>query len=1137
MLPKIPRIDTAAIARHPKTRLWGRRLAIFFAVVGVLGFLVAPPLIKSVLLSKLGEALHREVSIDSISFNPYTLTLRVNGVSVRERSEGKPGDEVFGFEALTVNAELTSMAVAGIVVKEVELVGPRANIVRLDEKRYNISDLIEPSGEEKPESAKGGLPRFSVSNIQIRGGNVTFDDRPEGVKHEVTDIAMRVPFLSTLSFYADTYVEPYFSATINGAPLVLQGKSRPFADSHESELALDLDNVQLARYLAYSPVDLPIRVLSGALDGDLRLRFVQSKDLPATLSISGKLGLKDLKVEQTGGAPLLAMKRLDVGLRDVDPIKRSIGIASVELTAPSVDVRIGKDGVANWLSLLPPATEGKAPEKPADKASEGPPVVLLVDSIAIREGVVDLLDQSTGSEQKGSIRDISLEAHNFDSSGARPVTFSLGWQVDAGERLKVEQIAIRDGSVDLKKREIVIGEYLVKGTRARMTRQADGKLAWFKAPTLRLAQAARKDKDEPWQLTVARADLEGQRFELEDLGVSPKATQTVELQSLHLENLSTRPDAEARLAAKLRINSKGELEVDGTLKPMLPQGSLRVDARSIELLPLQPYFGQFLNLTVTRGIVSAKGEVGVAPAKTGLAVGYKGDLTLGDFHSVDKINSSNFLRWKSFHFGQIDVTSNPPAVAIGEIALSDFFARVIVSPEGKLNLLQMVRGKESAEAPAASGDKATEKPAEAPAVVAMSDGEGRAEATLPPKPASDPVPVRIGKVTLQGGRIAFSDNFIKPNYSANLTKVAGRVTGLSSVAGTMAELELRGSYNDLAPLTVTAKLNPFAAKRYLDLDAEVKGIEMTGFSPYSGKYAGYAIEKGKLSLFLKYRIDDNKLVAENRIFLDQLTFGEPVDSPDATKLPVTLAVSLLKNRAGEIDINLPISGSLDDPEFSVGGVVVKVIVNLFVKAVTSPFALLGSLFGGGEEMAYVEFDYGYATITAPMRERLQSLAKALEDRPALKIELAGRIDPDSDREGLKHAMMMRRVKAQRLDELVKQGTESGSVEDVQISEKDYPRYLEKAYKAEKFPKPRNMIGLLKDLPVEEMEKLMMANMKADDEALRRLADRRAREVAQWLGEEGKVASERIFILQPNLTPAEGPQQEKAKGSRVDFSLK
>ena len=278
------------------------------------------------------------------------------------------------------------------------------------------------------------------------------------------------------------------------------------------------------------------------------------------------------------------------------------------------------------------------------------------------------------------------------------------------------------------------------------------------------------------------------------------------------------------------------------------------------------------------------------------------------------------------------------------------------------------------------------------------------------------------------------------------------------------------------------------------------------------------------------------------MFLDQLTFGDPVDSPDATKLPVTLAVSLLKNRNGEIDLDLPISGSLNDPQFSVGGLVVKVIVNLLVKAVTSPFALIGSMFGSGEELSNVEFDYGRAAITPAAQQRLENLAKALADRPALRLEVEGRVDLERDREGLKSARIDRKVRAVKRDDLTKQGVESGAADSVEVSAAEYPALLERAYKAEKFPKPRNMIGMVKSLPVDEMEKLMLANSSVDDDDLRSLGERRAKAVRDWLVAH-EVPAERVFLLPTKLAeaadkPGATPGADaKAKSSRVDFTLK
>jgi hypothetical protein len=550
--------------------------------------------------------------------------------------------------------------------------------------------------------------------------------------------------------------------------------------------------------------------------------------------------------------------------------------------------------------------------------------------------------------------------------------------------------------------------------------------------------------------------------------------------------------------------------------------------RGIELLPLQPYFGDRLNLTITKGQVTSNGEVALSLADDGsLGGAYRGQVTVGNFHSIDKTSSADFLTWKSIHLGKMDVALKPFSLAIGDVALTDFFARVIVSQEGKLNLLQIARKDE----PAGTTGKESGTISGAPAT-------GSASAPVAPAvttPPTSPPPIRIDQVTLQGGMVSFTDNFIKPNYSANLAEIGGRITGLSSMADSTADLDLRGAY-DGAPLTIAGKLNPLAAIPSLDIKAEVRGIELTPLSAYSGKYVGYAIEKGKLSLFLSYKIADNKLQADNRIFLDQLTFGEKVDSPDAVKLPVTLAVSLLQNRRGEIDINLPISGSINDPEFSIGGIVVQVIVNMLTKAITAPFALLGSLVGGGEELSHVAFADGRAVLAPEALKRVQALSKALDDRPGLRLEITGRIDPEKDREGLRQAAIEHKVKAQKLALLVKEDKEAGAADDVAIDDKDYLPLLEQAYKQEKFPKPRNFVGLAKSLPREEMEKLMLANVQVGDDELRDLASRRAKTVADWLSTTGKIARERIFLLPPKLA-ADGSGPKDAPLERAEFSLK
>jgi len=371
--------------------------------------------------------------------------------------------------------------------------------------------------------------------------------------------------------------------------------------------------------------------------------------------------------------------------------------------------------------------------------------------------------------------------------------------------------------------------------------------------------------------------------------------------------------------------------------------------------------------------------------------------------------------------------------------------------------------------------------------------------------------IRIGRIDVKGGNIAFSDRFVRPNYDANLTGMAGSLTGLASDPGTIAKLSLLGKVDNAAPVSVEGELNLFRQDQYLNIGASVKDFELTSLSSYSGKYVGYGIQKGKLSAELVYRIEDRKLSATNRIFLDQLTFGEAVDSPDAVNLPVQLAVSLLKNGRGEIDLNLPVSGTMDDPEFSVFGLVIRALFNLAGKAVTAPFSLLGAAFGGGEELSKLEFDPG--------------------DRPALRLDVTGLADPATDLEGIRRAKLLDQVRGIKLKALIKRGESAPSLEEIEFSEQEYPDLLAQVYDDAEIKKPRNLIGFAKRLPVPETEALLLADIKVGDEDIKALALQRAQRVREWLVEEGKVSPERVFLVSPTAA------QVSAGGRLVHFSLR
>lgn len=1088
----------------------GRRLATwlggFLLVFGLLGYFAGPPLLKSLLVEQLSRELGREVSIAEIAVNPYALSAEVAGMSVKAAD----GREVAGFDRLKVNLSTASLFKLAVVADAIRLDGLRLNVVHEGEGRYDVSDLLDKwlAPKDEPPSE---LPRFSLNNIQLSNARVALDDRPKGVVLAVTEINLGLPFVSSLPYQADIFVEPSFSARFDDAQLTLAGRSKPFAGKMESELDLALDRFDLASLQPYLPPGLPVRLLAGHLDSDLKIVFREMAEQTFSLGVVGGLRIAGMTLAERDGQPLLAWKELAVDVEESDLIGRRVAVRRVTLDGLDASLRVSKQGEFNIFRVIDGLAAGKPAAAPAP-APAAPALAWSLGEAVLKDGLVRWRDESNRVPVVGEVRQLQVRTGAIDSRLQAPIEIpEVSYQVDLGERFRVERMQVKGVHVDLAAHRVDVAEVANDGTRVRLLRNAEGVVEWVSSPILKTIRAtdAKVEDNRPWVGKVARLAVDGLDFRFEDQAAGGQ-TAVQELNGLRLqgENLGNEKGGKGRIELSAKLNKRGSLKVDGSVQLLPLDLDLRVETQAIPLLPLQPYFAEHVDVALNAGQFSNKGEMRLGLDDGGLKAAYRGSATIGNLQAVDKANKTDFLRWKSLYFGAIDFHLAPLSIGIGEIALSDFFARLVLSESGRLNLQDIVRSQ-----PAPTGDA----------------GQGAAPvAAVTPAPtpaaAKAPVPIRIAKVTLQNGAVNFTDYFVKPNYSVNIGRLGGRVTGLSSVDGTVADLDLRGTYAKTAPVQILGKLNPLAAQSFLDIKATVNGIDLTGFSPYSGKYAGYAIEKGKLSLDVAYKLENRQLTADNKVFIDQFTFGEPVVSPDATKLPVNLAISLLKNNRGEIDINLPISGSLDDPQFSVGGLIVRVVVNLFVKAVTSPFALLGSMFGGGEELSKVDFAPGRARVGEAQAKTLENLAKALSERQALKLEITGQADPEIDREGLKRVALERLVRQERR----KAQPDDDSAEA--LADADYPTYLTRVYKAAKFPKPRNVIGLPKDLPVEEMEKLILANTTVSEEDVRSLARRRAENVQVWLTEQGKIAPERLFLVPPKAG-------EGTPGARVDFSLR
>jgi outer membrane protein OmpA-like peptidoglycan-associated protein len=396
----------------------------------------------------------------------------------------------------------------------------------------------------------------------------------------------------------------------------------------------------------------------------------------------------------------------------------------------------------------------------------------------------------------------------------------------------------------------------------------------------------------------------------------------------------------------------------------------------------------------------------------------------------------------------------------------------------------------------------------------------------PQKAKRPTVPVTVGAVKLTKAAVTFQDNSVQPPVQTGLSALTGTIKGLSSKQLARADVDLTGRVGRVVPLKIVGTINPLSENAFTDLTITLGGMDLTAGGPYSGKYVGYGLSKGKLSLDLKYKVSQKQLEAENKVLVDQLTFGEKVDSPDATSLPVPLVVALLKDRKGRIDIDLPIRGDLNDPDFKYGKVVLSTLLNLLTKVVASPFSLMGKLIpGGGDEEAlqFIAFPPGSTMMAEEELKKLEALAKGLEERPNLRLDITGTADPIRDRQALNRMRLQANLQAMWQRE---RGTPPAKGEPIPVKdEQRLIQYLYEAHqkKAMSSTAPAQADGSVKPPTYEEMKQVLMAAMPLDEEALRTLARQRADQVRDQLTGDGKLADERVYLQDVDLNASDHEQ--------------
>jgi hypothetical protein len=627
-----------------------------------------------------------------------------------------------------------------------------------------------------------------------------------------------------------------------------------------------------------------------------------------------------------------------------------------------------------------------------------------------------------------------------------------------------------------------------------------------------------------WQFDLHEFELREASISAEDRSTKPAAKLLLAPLSVKVEGVSLDLAKPLSVALDTKINTQGSLGISGkvTLEPI--KADLAIKLAAIDLAVLQPYIAQHTSMSLLAGSASGDLQVSYGPQKPALKVG--GHVSVAGLHTVDNALHADFINWDRLDVQGLDFEHNPDRLAINQILARKLYARVIIEPDSTINVKRVLAGPgATVVAPAGpSGAHVTATAAPAPAPPAARKTRKLASVKVAPIPAaaspSASMPMEIKKIELRDGEADFADLSVMPNFSTGIKKLEGTVLGLSSRPDSRAKIDIHGSVDEFAPVSISGEVNVLGPTLYTDLSMSFRNIELSTFNPYSGKFAGYSIAKGKLTTELHYKVDGRKLDAQHHIIVDQLEFGAKTDSKEAVSLPIKLAVALLKDRNGVIDLTLPVSGSIDDPKFRLGPIIWKVFVNILEKAVTAPFALLGSLFGGGPNLQFIDFQPGSAVLDPVAIERTQGIVKALDARPQLKIEVPIAALNDLDRPKLIEAKFQAQIQDAQAAQPSRKKSAGAPTSFDQLEPAAQLDILAQLYARQMGGEPKypESIGALKNKPdvvaakIDFLTQALHEHVAVTDADLHDLAEKRAANVQQALLASTQVAPDRVFLV-------------------------
>ncbi|MDN2710443.1 DUF748 domain-containing protein [Janthinobacterium sp. SUN118] len=1000
--------------RWKRWQRWAIGSGCALAAYSAAGFWLVPQVIKNQLPKFADKELARQASIADVRFNPFTLRLEADKIALQEAA----GAPLLSIGAVAVQLEWKSIVRRAWSLAEIRITAPQAHLTITPDGKFNLAEVLATWQRNHPDKSEGGMPRLIIGHFALEQGKVAWQDQKAGYADNFTPIAFTLDNISTLPDANGSYT---FSAdAARGGKLHWRGTASLNPIRGEGELVLtDASLPGLAAYLkAYTRAE----VTSGKLSARLPYHFSYADGtLDAKLAGAG-LALRDLALVRDGkGEPFTAMTTLAVTGANVDLARQSVTVEKISLDGGKLAIRRDSKGEIDLANLMLPGKPAAAPVATAAPAAPSKPGKWKVDlkQVALANVDVSAIDETVSPALQLSAKQLQLQLQlalqqapsgmTTVIDGASFALADLAMQRGAQTPFKLAQLGFTEGKIDVAARAVHLGTVTASGAQIDLARNRQGQFAIAqKLPVFASSKAdtVAEAPSAPWSTRIDKVELSkfGARFD--DAGTGIKGNlQDARLSLQHVSN-----DMKQALPFELGVGLRegGLLTANGKFVPGTGAVDAQLNLKQLALAPVQPLLAQHLKLKLAGGAISGGGRLttgGGAPKSPKLR--YEGGVDIAGL-VLNETDGKRFASWKSVRADKLTASVGPDFVDIAELRVVEPNAQLIIEDDRSLNAQRLLV-------------KAPEPAAKAAQPATPATATSTAATAASPDAA---FPVRVRRVRLQNAKLDFADLSLRPQFAAKIYELNGVVTGLSTKRDARSQIELDGRIDEFGLARVRGQLNPFAPTDNTDLNVVFKNVDMVSASPYTMKFAGYKVAEGKISLDLQYKVRNRQLDGTNQIVLDKLTLGERIDSPDALKLPLELALAILKDSDGRIDLGLPVSGDMNDPQFSYGALIWKAVGNVLTKIVTAPFRALGSLLGiSADKLESIDFDAGSAVLLPPEREKLKQVAQILGKREQLKLAVPGQYS-DTDAAALR-AQAVRRAVAAKAGIKLEAGEEPG----------------------------------------------------------------------------------------------------------------